>query len=68
MRRLSFISLILLVGAAAAPQRALAQAGTPPTQKPTPPRADATQSRRSRPPLNRPPLRKRPSPSAACSR
>ena len=30
MRRLSFISLILLVGAAAAPQRALAQAGTPP--------------------------------------
>ena len=37
MRRLSFISLILLVGAVAAPQRALAQAGTPPpAQKPTP--------------------------------
>ena len=37
MRRLSFVSLILLVGAAAAPQRALAQAGTPPpTQKPAP--------------------------------
>jgi MtrB/PioB family decaheme-associated outer membrane protein len=30
MRHLSFISLILLVGAAAVPQRALAQAGTPP--------------------------------------
>ena len=36
MRRLSFISLILLLGAAVAPQRALAQAGTPPAQKPTP--------------------------------
>ena len=36
MRRLSFISLILLVGAVAAPQLALAQAGTPPAQKPTP--------------------------------
>jgi MtrB/PioB family decaheme-associated outer membrane protein len=36
MRCLSFISLILLLGAAAAPQSALAQAGTPsPTQKPT---------------------------------
>ena len=36
MQRLSLISLILLLGAAAAPQRALAQAGTPPapTQKP----------------------------------
>ena len=46
MRRLSFISLILLVGAAA-PQRALAQAGTPPpTQKPTP----TGQRRHSRPP------------------
>ena len=40
MRRLSFISLILLVGAAAAPQRALAQAGTPPpTQTPAQPAA-----------------------------
>ena len=29
MRRLSFISLILLAGAAVAPQRALAQSGTP---------------------------------------
>ena len=58
MRRLSLISLILLLGAAAAPQRALAQAVTPPAQ--TPPR--------SRPPLSRPPLRKRPSPRAACSR
>ena len=35
MRRLSFISLILLVGAAAAPQQALAQAGTPPPTPPT---------------------------------
>ena len=40
MRRLSFISLILLVGAAAAPQRALAQAGTPPpAQTPAQPAA-----------------------------
>ena len=29
MRRLSFISLILLLGAAVAPQRVLAQAATP---------------------------------------
>jgi MtrB/PioB family decaheme-associated outer membrane protein len=34
MRRLSFISLILLVGAAAAPRRALAQTGTPPPAQP----------------------------------
>ena len=41
MRRLSFVSLILLVGAAAAaPQPALAQAGTPPaTQTPAQPAA-----------------------------
>ena len=39
MRRLSFISLILLVGAAAAPQRALAQAGTPPPATPAQPAA-----------------------------
>ncbi len=40
MRRLSFTSLILLVGAAAAPQRALAQAGTAPaTQTPAQPAA-----------------------------
>jgi MtrB/PioB family decaheme-associated outer membrane protein len=39
MRRLSFISLILLVCAAATPQPALAQAGTPPTQKPAQPAA-----------------------------
>ena len=40
MRRLSFISLILLVGAGAAPRRALAQAGTPPpTQTPAQPAA-----------------------------
>ena len=39
MRRISFISLILLVGAAA-PQRALAQAGTPPpAQTPAQPAA-----------------------------
>jgi MtrB/PioB family decaheme-associated outer membrane protein len=38
MRRLSFISLILLVAAPAAPQRALAQVGTPPpTQTPAQP-------------------------------
>ena len=52
MRRLSFISLILLVGAAAAPQRALAQAGTPPPQTPTPaqpaPPAAASRGRRDR--------------------
>jgi MtrB/PioB family decaheme-associated outer membrane protein len=49
MRRLSFISLILLVGAAAAPQRALAQAGTPPpAQTPAQPAAspaDADETR-----------------------
>ena len=40
MRHLSFISLILLVGASAAPQRALAQAGTPPpAQTPAQPAA-----------------------------
>src|SRR6186713_196356 len=40
MRRLSFLLLILLVGAAAAPRRALAQAGTqPPTQAPPQPAA-----------------------------
>ena len=38
-RHLPFISLILLAGAAAAPQRALAQAGTPPTQTPAQPAA-----------------------------
>ena len=43
MRRLSLISLILLLGAAAAPQRALAQAATPPTQTPTPAQPAATQ-------------------------
>jgi MtrB/PioB family decaheme-associated outer membrane protein len=44
MRRLSFISLILLGGAAAAPQKALAQAGTPPAaQTPAqPPAASPT--------------------------
>jgi MtrB/PioB family decaheme-associated outer membrane protein len=44
MRRLLFVSLILLVDAAAAPQRALAQAGTPPpTQTPAqPPAASPT--------------------------
>jgi len=43
MRRLSFVSLILLVGAAAAPQRALAQAGTPPpAQTPAQPAASPT--------------------------
>ena len=57
MRRLSFVSLILLVGAAAAPERALAQAGTPPpTQTPAqpaapqpaaPPAADASDVSRS---------------------
>ena len=46
MRRLSFISLILLVGAAAAPQRALAQAGTPPpAQTPAPTGRRACQPR-----------------------
>src|SRR5207344_1501544 len=40
MRTLSFIALILLVGAIAAPQRALAQAGTPPAaQTPAQPAA-----------------------------
>src|SRR5580765_8461876 len=40
MRTLSFIALILLVGAIAAPQRALAQAATPPpTQTPAQPAA-----------------------------
>src|SRR5204863_9135406 len=34
MRRLSFISLILLVGAAASPHRVLAQAGTQPPAQP----------------------------------
>lgn len=44
MRGLSFISLILVVGATAAPQRALAQAGPPPaTQKPAPAQPAATQ-------------------------
>jgi MtrB/PioB family decaheme-associated outer membrane protein len=41
MRRLSFISLILLVGAAAAPQRALAQATPSSTQTPAQPAAAA---------------------------
>jgi MtrB/PioB family decaheme-associated outer membrane protein len=49
MRRLSFISLIVLVGAAAAPGRALAQAGTPPpAQTPAQPAAspaDADETR-----------------------
>ncbi len=39
MRRLSFISLILLVGAAGPPQRALAQAGAPPPATPAQPAA-----------------------------
>ena len=40
MRTLSFIALILLVGALAAPQRTLAQAGTPPpAQTPAQPAA-----------------------------
>jgi len=42
MRRVSFISLILLVGAAAAPQRVLAQGGPPPpAQTPAPPAASS---------------------------
>ncbi|MET0213507.1 MAG: hypothetical protein ABW292_10915, partial [Vicinamibacterales bacterium] len=46
MRRLSLISLILLVGAAVAPQRALAQAGTP-TQAAAPAATDAADASRS---------------------
>ncbi len=47
MRTLSFIALILLVGAAAAPQRALAQAATPPAAQPAaaPPAAADDSSR-----------------------
>jgi MtrB/PioB family decaheme-associated outer membrane protein len=47
MRRLSFISLMILVGAAAAPPRAIAQAGAPPPAQPpaaSPTEADDTRS------------------------
>ncbi len=50
MRRLSFIALILFVGAAAAPERALAQAGAPPpTQKPAQPAAPTPAASPARP-------------------